>query len=111
MTNYKTLFAYIAAFLLCLGVLAGCSDERPDDLIPLDTYLDLIVELEMANSLFSTGQDSVRVQQLIEGVFIHYDISPERFNRSHEWYDANIDDQLIRYRKALDRLNESTGDL
>lgn len=87
----------------------SCNTDRPKDLIPEDLYLDLLIELEMAHSFFVSVDDSIMVKELILSIFEHYDISPERFERSHLWYDSDIDAQILRYRKALDRLNEETA--
>jgi len=103
--------AFLILIVLCstLVFLSSCNNDRPDDLIPEDLYLDLLIELEMAHSFFVNSEDSLKVKEMISGVFEHYGITPDRFERSHAWYDSDIDAQILRYRRALDRLNEETA--
>lgn len=102
-------FLIFTMLFFSASLLFSCGDDKPDDLIPEDIYLDLLVELEMAHSFFISSEDSMKVKELVAAVFEHYGITPDRFERSHLWYDADIDEQILRYRRALDRLNEETA--
>lgn len=112
MKSTEQLACLFALTLFFTFLIVGCTDDTaPHDLIPEDTYIDLIVEFEMIYSLHGEHKDSVLTASLIEKVLENYGITQDRFERSHAWYDQQINEQLQRFRKALDRLNEEAADI
>ncbi len=107
----STFFSTFWKITLLAMLLASCNEEaeyKPDDLIPEDTYIKMLIELEMAHSFKVLPEDSVYVVRLLDGVFEHYDVTLDQFERSHEWYGRDTHEQLRRYRRAIDKLNELT---
>ncbi|MCC5932795.1 MAG: DUF4296 domain-containing protein [Candidatus Cyclonatronum sp.] len=97
----------ILTFVL-LGGLAACN-QQPDDLIPEEIYIDLLVEFELINFLYGTEADSLAQREFLNLLFNSYNISPDQFDRSHAWYERDIDAQIQRKRRAVDRINEAYG--
>jgi hypothetical protein len=110
MQNHRLTLILFSVLISAL-FLISCNSDKPDDLIPESTYIKLIVEFEMTQSLFTTVEDSAFVSELIEKTLNHYGITAEQFARSHAWYDRDTEEQLRRYRRALDMLNEETANL
>ena len=101
-----------AAYLyLCLiaAVLCGCSADKPEpprDLIPEDQYIHILVEYEMVQSFEFMHGDSVNVRQLVDSVMQHYGVSRKQFERSHNFYQQDVQAQKERYKKALETLRQ-----
>lgn len=107
----STFFSTFWKIFLVALFLAACNGEAeliPDDVIPEETYIKMLIELEMAHSFKVLPEDSVYVVRLLDGVFEHYGVTLDQFERSHEWYARDTHEQLRRYRRAIDKLNELT---
>jgi len=105
MLSARFIFFVMASMLL---FSLGCSN-RPADLIDEETYIDLLVEFELIESLYQVREDSDESLRFKRKVFREYGITEEQFRRSHQWYEQDVPGQLSRYRTALDRLNEEYG--
>lgn len=94
--------AYLIAGLI---LLIGCSDQqKPDDLIPEDQYIKLIVELQLVES--AADQDTVNSEQLVDRIYKKYDIDQDQFIRSHRYYSDEVSQQKKRIKQALKLLRE-----
>lgn len=92
---------------LVLSLAAGCSEDpnRPDDLIPEDDYIDLVVELYLINTFSETQlADSISVDSLREVVFEKYEVDSEQFRSSHSYYQDFPEAQKARIDSAIERL-------
>lgn len=97
------------SILLFCTILApyGCSDEpaKPENLIPEDDYIDLIVELQMIRSFMqSPAADSISIDSLIDSVMNKYSTSREQFSTSHNYYQEFPEQQRQRIESAIERL-------
>ena len=94
-----------AIFMLVL--LTGCGDgpEKPPSLVDEDTYVTLLVELQLVRSYAETGKiDSLQADSLREQVFQKYDVAPASFWQSHEYYQHFPQQQKKRVEKAIEEL-------
>ncbi|MCW9708894.1 DUF4296 domain-containing protein [Fodinibius salsisoli] len=92
-------------FLLC--ALVGCmtSPEEPDNLIPEDQYISLLVEFQLVRTYQETGRiDSLATDSLRKRIFQHYNISPTAFQSSHTYYQQFPGEQKKRIDKAIEEL-------
>lgn len=99
-------------------MLVACSVNAPDELIPEDTYIDLLAELHLLSALEQTYPDSTLRDDGLEQILLRYNISIETFEESHEHYLRDVDEQRRRLDEAnrrlkeeFDRLNEITREL
>ena len=97
----------LTVFIFCLWLtLPGCTDDTPAGLIAEETYIDLIVELQLLQSYVSYNQpDSLTVDSLRNEIFNHYNVSETQFQESHKYYQ---DHDL---RAQRDRIGEAIEDL
>lgn len=103
-----TLFA---ALLILASACSSGEPKEPDDLIPESLYLDLLAELWLSRQLVEQqGLHEVEdsLQQLI---FDHYEITVERFDRTHEYYQRDPSAQIVRIDSLRERLNREQDDL
>lgn len=87
--------------------VSGCSDRppKPDWLINEDTYIDLMVELQLIRSYGETSSlDSLTVDSLTDEVFQKYETTDSIFVQSHNYYQQFPKKQKIRIEKAIERL-------
>lgn len=92
---------------MVLTAIAGCSEdpERPDDLIPEDDYINLLVELQLINSFSQSSlADSISVDSLVEVSFEKYGTNQEQFAASHTYYQQFPEEQKVRIDSAIQRL-------
>lgn len=79
--------------------------QRPDNLIAEDTYIDLLVELQLLRSYAESKQtDSLTIDSLTSEVFDRYEVSDEVFRSSHNYYQQFPKQQIDRIEKAIERL-------
>ncbi len=102
---------FLMGFLVMASVsLTGC-ESQPEDLIDEDTYIDLLVEFELINSLHSESGDTDTVLRATDEVFRTYEITEEQFLRSHEFYQTDVENQVLRHRTAVERVSKVHGEL
>lgn len=86
-----------------LGWLTACGDPTaPEDLLEEDLYIEVFSELVVINQLSDEQLDGVSREYLKEQAFEKYDVDPEQFNRSHQFYQKQPELQLER----IDRVEE-----
>lgn len=87
---------------------AGCNDKTPPHLIAEDTYIDLMVELQLLESYVSFNQpDSLTIDSLRNEIFRHYEVTENQFTTSHKYYqDHDIRAQRDRIGKAIEALRK-----
>jgi hypothetical protein len=94
-------------FLIAIS-LGGCMEDsppKPKNLIQEDTYIDLLVELQLLRSYGDiTNADSLTVDSLTSEVFKRYKISDKVFRTSHNYYQQFPKQQQNRIEEAIERL-------
>lgn len=95
--------------ILILAVISGCSGqltpEKPDNLIPEDRYIDLLVEMQNIQSYRNAEPDSVNADSLKMLVFKSYNVSDSQFLASHKYYQLQPDIHLAQIDSVLERLD------
>lgn len=100
----KRLVGVIIIFLL---FTVACEDslQRPEQLVPEDEYISLLVEMQLIRSYEDTGHiDSLYADSLRDKVFEEYGISADAFWDSHLYYQEFPKEQKERIDEAIERL-------
>lgn len=101
--------------LLLLGILLlssfflNCEEEpfpKPDDLIPEDTYIRLMVDVQLFDALVYTSDSLSNADSLRHALFEQYHTNEDVFLRSHYYYQSNIGKHNARLDSALNALAE-----
>ncbi|MEX1211482.1 MAG: DUF4296 domain-containing protein [Balneolaceae bacterium] len=92
--SLRSLFVLV---LITLPLLA-CEQESspPDGVLNESLYLDLTTELYLTMQWVQLREIYEQEDSLRQLVFDHYGVSPEQFQKSHQYYQSDIDGQLIR---------------
>lgn len=92
--------------LLSLFLLLSCGESEPAEerFIPEDTYVDLLVELQLLNTYRASLPDSLDTDTLRPAIFERYGVSAEEFERSHRHYRQQLGAQKRRIDEAIERL-------
>ena len=100
-------------YLLAIGMalLVACSNDRPDDLIPRETFIDLLVEFELLRTIQRVEGDSLLTAIYTETVMDGYGVSFDQFERSNLYYMSDQETYRNMYREAIERLNMEIGRL
>jgi hypothetical protein len=81
------------------------SIEEPDNLIPEDQYISLLVELQLVRTYEETGKiDSLATDSLRNQIFQKYDVTSSAFQSSHGYYQQFPKKQKQRIDKAIEEL-------
>lgn len=106
--------ALIAGLALLLAVLPACTQNRapgtaenpapPESLLAEETYVDLLVELQLLRSYARTLPDSADTDSLQAAIFQRYDVDAGRFRLSHDYYQKNLEAQKRRIDRAIEEL-------
>lgn len=96
-------------FILIVVVVTGCSGqhkpEKPKNLIPEDTYIDLLIEMQNIQSYRNADPDSVNADSLKSLVLNHYNVSDSQFLSTHKYYQMQPDRHLIQIDSVISRLD------
>lgn len=105
----------IAIILICLvfGVLLACEEKevipKPESLLPEDTYISIIVELQLLDALTFTNADSSFTDSIRVELFKYYEISEAQFIESNSYYQSNVGTHIARIDSAIKAIKaEST---
>jgi hypothetical protein len=107
MTGSEMNMKLLAIGLFLSSILIGsCNfEETPPDLIEEDTYVDLLVELQLLKSYRQSAPvDTSEVDSLKQVIYRKYRVSEEQFRISHRYYQEDPDKQEERVDAAIERL-------
>jgi hypothetical protein len=103
---------YLQAGLIVTALMmVSCSEQKPDDLIGKEDFVNLLVEFELLRTLQRTDGDSLRTAEFARAVLDHYGITSEQFERSNEYYLTDTEVYRNLYREAIEQLNMEIGRL
>lgn len=101
---------YCLVVLLLLSVIvAGCSEspERPEMLIGEETYISLLVELQLVRTYAETDRmDEAGADSLRHIIFREYGVSDSAFWESHKYYQQFPQEQKKRVEEAIEQLRK-----
>ncbi|HET8866558.1 MAG TPA: DUF4296 domain-containing protein [Gracilimonas sp.] len=104
----KPLLIYGIGIMLITVSISGCLGPEkipvPDNLIPEDQYIDLMVEMQHIIIYHSAEPDSVDADSLKAIVYDEYDVTDEQYRASHEYYQKHVKQQIARVDSAIKRL-------
>ncbi len=105
---FNNVFIVLFLSLIIIVLIGGCTglEERPkpENLISEDLYLDVFVELQQVRSYANAKPDSVNIDSLKQLVFQKYPVDEEQFLASHRYYQSQVDAQIVRTEKAIQRM-------
>tara|TARA_R110000868_G_scaffold37111_14_gene131636 strand:+ start:47958 stop:48317 length:360 start_codon:yes stop_codon:yes gene_type:complete len=100
MNRFSVLLIWVVLFFF-----GGCEEEelfiKPENLIPEETYIFLMVELQLMDALVYTSDDSTYTDSLYDALLEHYKISEDQFVASNKYYQHNVDNHIERIDSAL----------
>lgn len=100
-------------FLLPVAVaallLAGCSDDRPEDILSEDKMLDVMTDLQIAEAYDRSGSVPLDLQGSSTGklglaVLRQHGVTEEEMDSTLAWYGRNMDEYAKLYKKIDERL-------
>lgn len=101
-------------FLSVIFLLVSCTSntifEKPKDLIPRDSMVNLIQEMMIASSAkFVNNINSERDIQYMAFIYEKYKIDSARFNRSNTYYISTIDEYVKLFQEIKDSLEKKSN--
>lgn len=111
-----SLFSILIFFLSCTPAIDRLQPP-PDDLIPRDEMINIVVDLRLMDAVLSTKQKAKAKDAENTKYYLHnsilekYGITRDRFERSHAYYqqDLKILDDI--YAEAITRLSKMKSEL
>ena len=76
---------------------------KPDNLIPEDLYINLLVEVQLLDAYIYTTDTLTNYDSLKLALFDHYEITEEQYRQSNAWYQSNIESHIARL-DSVDRM-------
>ena len=101
-------------FLSVIFLLVSCTSntifEKPKDLIPRDSMVNLIQEMMIASSSKVVNNiNSERDIQYMAFIYEKYKIDSARFNRSNTYYISTIDEYVKLFQEIKDSLEKKSN--
>ncbi|MEX1010584.1 MAG: DUF4296 domain-containing protein [Balneolaceae bacterium] len=97
--------------LSLLLLLNGCqSEEPPEELLSEELYMEILTEMILTRGIAymterGVDEDSLRQAYRVE-LFDHYEVPPEHFTISHEYYQRDLEQQRDRLTHIREVLRE-----
>lgn len=81
--------------------------EPPENLVAEDTYINLMIELQLIRSYQAQSQaDSAAIDSLMRAVFNKYGVTKKQFKQSHAYYQDQLEEQTDRIDIVIERLRK-----
>lgn len=97
---------YIIGVIILSVWTFSCTDDRPENLIPEDKYIDLFTELTVLNQLRDEQIEGISREYLRDQIFEQHGLSQETFRTSHNYYQRNAEEQIVRLEKVIKKLED-----
>jgi hypothetical protein len=88
-----------------LFLLIPACDQDPE-VLEEEVYEQLLIEFTILNQMDESYLGGRSIDDLREKVYSNYNITQEKFHKSHEYYQQNIPEQLERIEKIGLRLRQ-----
>lgn len=98
------LFLSLSVFLIACEQNIEIDNPKPDDLLAEDVYLNVLMEIQMLDALVYTTDSLPDIDSLQSQIFKEYELDQERFQRSHVYYQQDVEGQIVRLDSALKML-------
>lgn len=95
---------YLISTLFPLLLLTFNACEKEPELVDEELYKTIMTELAILNQMDQEILGERDKSELREEIFETYGVEEEKFRRSHEIYESNIDAQMERVKDIQDRL-------
>lgn len=94
-------------FMISVLLLASsCSDSEETLLIEDQVYQDMFIEFAIINHMDDILLKDKTTEDLVNDVYDHYGVTKEQFRYTHDHFESNIPEQLLRMEKILVRLRD-----
>ena len=89
---------------------AGCEEKelvpKPENLIPEETYVKVITELQLLDAWVYTSEEVLNPDSIMQEMFSSYEITEAQFEQSHAYYQSNPENHLARVDSVLSILEK-----
>lgn len=100
---------YFGLVIACVFLFSACKDEflsKPENLISENTYIDLLVELQLFDALIYTSDSLSYKDSLKTELYTYYNTTEEDFFLSHRYYQSRIAEHKVRLDSVLKLVDE-----
>ena len=103
-------------YIIAAVWLLGCVERnRPDNLIAKEAMIELMVDVQIAEALYSgtyqTREGNVlSYADVFNPVYEKHGVSREQFEKSLEWYSHDLNEITAMYDEVIERLNRMEGE-
>jgi response regulator RpfG family c-di-GMP phosphodiesterase len=97
---------FLLIFAAALIFISCQEDEKPQDILPEERYEKVFIELTIADQMNEELLKEKTRRDYREEIFNEYDITEEKFNRSHRYYEQRVDEQIARMEQINLKLRE-----
>ncbi|MDZ7807872.1 MAG: DUF4296 domain-containing protein [Gracilimonas sp.] len=108
--DLSSVFASSILVTLMVVMLTGCSGHRkpkkPQNLIPEDQYIDLLVEMQHIQSYRNAEPDSINADSLKATALSNYSVTDSQFLATHKYYQMQPNRHLEQIDSVLNRLDK-----
>ena len=99
----RLFWVFIITVLL---LTVSCTDSEQDLLIDDQTYQNMFVEFVIINHMDDKLLRDTTKEELVNSVYGHYGVTEEQFRYTHDLFESNISEQLLRMEKIVVRLRK-----
>jgi hypothetical protein len=92
--------------LFALFLATSCLESKDQMLIDDQTYQNMFIEFAIINHMDEKLLRDTTAEELILKVYEHYGVTQEQFQYTHNYFESDITQQLLRMEEILARLRD-----
>lgn len=97
----------LCVLLMSVLLFAGCrTSEKPENVMPESEYTELLMEVFITQNLIQLKELTEKRDSVMTDLFDRYGVTEDQFERSHEYYQIEANEQKERIDRIRDRLRE-----
>lgn len=90
--------------LLSIFILMGCNTDAPP--LDVETYTQIRAELEIIHSIHTYAGNTENTALMLDELRAHYSFTDADFLMSYRYYEAQLVDEIARYERISQELDD-----
>lgn len=97
---------FLITLLFTLLLATSCLESKDQMLIDDQTYQNMFIEFAIINHMDEKLLRETTAEELILKVYEYYGVTQEQFQYTHNYFESDITQQLLRMEEVLARLRK-----
>lgn len=102
--SFRVFLGVIVAGWFLTSCIGPDAPQKPKNLMPEDHYVDMLVDMQHIVTWRNVDPDSINADSLKQLIYQRYSVTEEQFEATHNYYQQQVERQLVRIDEVIRRL-------